>query len=76
MNRVKDERDSGRFEARGEQMMRMDYLTEKRRWEESMVRDLDGVVQEGDVEEEMIPGKRFCDKEKFMRGCLLTGLSR
>ncbi|KAJ5643898.1 uncharacterized protein N7484_006405 [Penicillium longicatenatum] len=54
MNRVRNERDEGRFEARGEQMMHADYLADKRRWEESMVRDMD--VPTGDMEEDdMLP---------------------
>jgi hypothetical protein len=36
--RVRNERDHGRFEARGEQMMRMEHLADRRRWEESMAR--------------------------------------
>lgn len=57
LNRVKNERDTGRFEARGEQMMMAEYLADKRRWEESMKRDVDGIVQEFDLEEDdMLPG--------------------
>ncbi|KAJ5293778.1 hypothetical protein N7508_008599 [Penicillium antarcticum] len=41
LNRVRNERDSGRFEARGEQMMRMECLADRRRWEESMAADGD-----------------------------------
>lgn len=62
LNRVKDERDAGRFEARGEQMMMAEYLADKRQWEESMARDVDGVLRgvEGDIEDDgMLPGK-FC----------------
>lgn len=58
MNRVKNERDSGRFEARGEQMMMMEHLADKRRWEESMARDAAGVMQEFEAEEDdMLPGR-------------------
>lgn len=60
LNRVKNERDAGRFEARGEQMMMAEYLADKRRWEESMARDVDGVLRgvEGDIEDDgMLPGK-------------------
>lgn len=59
MNRVRNERDDGRFEARGEQMMRMEHLADRRRWEESMARDGEGVVGgfEGEVDEDdMLPG--------------------
>ncbi|KAK4871376.1 hypothetical protein LT330_000613 [Penicillium expansum] len=57
LNRVRHERDDGRFEARGEQMMRMEHLADRRRWEESMARDGEGVVGglEGD-EDDMLPG--------------------
>ncbi|KAF3386544.1 hypothetical protein F1880_000317 [Penicillium rolfsii] len=58
LNRVKNERDAGRFEARGEQMMMAEYLADKRRWEESMARDVDGVLQgvERDIEDDgMLP---------------------
>ncbi|OKP13846.1 hypothetical protein PENSUB_421 [Penicillium subrubescens] len=58
LNRVKNERDAGRFEARGEQMMMAEYLADRRRWEESMARDVDGVLRgvEGDIEDEgMLP---------------------
>jgi hypothetical protein len=60
LNRVKNERDTGRFEARGEQMMMAEYLADKRRWEESMARDVDGVLRgvEGDIEDDgMLSGK-------------------
>jgi hypothetical protein len=58
LNRVKNERDAGRFEARGEQMMMAEYLADKRRWEESMKRDVDGVMDgfEAEVEEDTLPG--------------------
>lgn len=62
LNRVKNERDTGRFEARGEQMMMAEYLADKRRWEESMARDVDRVLRgvEGDIEDDgMLPGT-FC----------------
>lgn len=57
LNRVRHERDDGRFEARGEQMMRMEHLADRRRWEESMARDGEGVFGgfEGD-EDDMLPG--------------------
>ncbi|OQD77814.1 hypothetical protein PENDEC_c002G04850 [Penicillium decumbens] len=56
MNRVKDDRDCSLFEARGEQMMMMEHLADKRRWEESMARDAAGVTQEFEAEEDnMLP---------------------
>ena len=54
LNRVRNERDEGRFEARGEQMMRADYLADKRRWEESMVRDMGPVEAEMEMEESVV----------------------
>ncbi|KAJ5749183.1 uncharacterized protein N7511_010879 [Penicillium nucicola] len=60
LNRVRNERDSGRFEARGEQMMRMECLADRRRWEESMAADgevmagFDGEF-EGMGEDDMLP---------------------
>jgi hypothetical protein len=78
LNRVKNERDTGRFEARGEQMMMAEYLADKRRWEESMARDVDGVLRgvEGDIEDDgMLPGE-FCASRILYVGvlerCLLT----
>ncbi|KAJ5818520.1 hypothetical protein N7474_004111 [Penicillium riverlandense] len=61
LNRVKNDRDAGRFEARGEQIMRMEHLADRRRWEEEMSHDMDFVVgeYEDDAEEDgdevMIP---------------------
>ncbi|KAI2713605.1 hypothetical protein CBS147332_5345 [Penicillium roqueforti] len=57
LNRVRHERDDGRFEARGEQMMRMEHLADRRRWEESMARDGDAVVgfEEEVDEDDMLP---------------------
>ncbi|KAJ5467681.1 hypothetical protein N7475_005433 [Penicillium sp. IBT 31633x] len=57
LNRVRNERDTGRFEARGEQMMHMEHLADRRRWEESMARDGEGVIggiEIGD-EDDMLP---------------------
>ena len=60
LNRVKNERDTGRFEARGEQMMHMDYLADRRKWEESMARDMNEMNQDVDLEEDdMLPGRFF-----------------
>lgn len=56
MNRVRNERDEGRFEARGEQMMHADYLADKRKWEESMARDMDVPVQGEMEEDDILPG--------------------
>lgn len=60
LNRVKNERDAGRFEARGDQMMQMEHLADKRRWEESMARDADAFVPGSEFEEEnLLPGTCF-----------------
>ncbi|KAJ5326957.1 uncharacterized protein N7506_010059 [Penicillium brevicompactum] len=50
LNRVRNDRDEGRFEARGEQMMHMEHLADRRRWEESMARE--GEVAEYGIEDE------------------------
>lgn len=60
LNRVRNDRDEGRFEARGEQMMHMEHLADRRRWEESMARE--GEVAEYGIEDEeddMLPGMFF-----------------
>jgi hypothetical protein len=72
LNRVRGEREEGRFEARGEQMMHMEHLADRRRWEESMARDGEGVVGvEGEGwEDDMLPGMLlfFLEKRKRIRG--------
>lgn len=57
LNRVRNERDASRFEARGEQMMMAEYLADKRQWEESMARDADGILAGVEGEDDMLPGK-------------------
>ncbi|CAI7664665.1 unnamed protein product [Penicillium glandicola] len=76
LNRVRHERDDGRFEARGEQMMRMEHLADRRRWEESMARDGEGVIGgfEGD-EDDMLPDEadalaEFISQEEAMEMAL------
>lgn len=71
LNRVRNERDTGRFEARGEQMMHMEHLADQRRWEETMARD--GEFAEVDVgdEDDMLPGMWSGSKGDW---ALLTGL--
>ena len=69
LNRVRHERDDGRFEARGEQMMRMEHLADRRRWEESMARDGDAVVggfEEEVDEDDMLPGMFFSSSSGFI----------
>ncbi|CAG8178593.1 unnamed protein product [Penicillium salamii] len=55
LNRVRNDRDEGRFEARGEQMMHMEHLADRRKWEESMARE--GEIVEPDIadEDDMLP---------------------
>ncbi|OGE50688.1 hypothetical protein PENARI_c016G01821 [Penicillium arizonense] len=81
LNRVRNERDSGRFEARGEQMMRMECLADRRRWEESMAADgevmgleFDGEF-EGEGEDDMLPDEadaldEFISQEEAMEMAL------
>ncbi|KAJ5188656.1 hypothetical protein N7491_004976 [Penicillium cf. griseofulvum] len=67
LNRVRNERDDGRFEARGEQMMRMEHLADRRRWEERMAREGEGVV--GFEEDDMLPDDaldEFISQEEAM----------
>jgi hypothetical protein len=79
LNRVKGERDAGRFEARGEQMMHMEHLADRRRWEESMAREGEGVIGEVEIAEEddMLPGMLcafFAVSFSLVSGWLLTVL--
>ncbi|KAJ5487152.1 hypothetical protein N7530_001452 [Penicillium desertorum] len=84
LNRVRNERDHGRFEARGEQMMRMEHLADRRRWEESMARDGEGVIAgfEGEVDEDdMLPDDvhaldEFMSQEEAMEMALRETQSR
>ncbi|KAK2757229.1 hypothetical protein FQN54_004743 [Arachnomyces sp. PD_36] len=59
LNRVKRDRDEGRFESRSEQILRMDYLAQRRRYEEAMKKsapNLEAVVEGAEevVEEDEI----------------------
>ncbi|KAJ5577644.1 uncharacterized protein N7459_006608 [Penicillium hispanicum] len=58
LNRVRNERDAGRFEARGEQMMMAEHMADKRRWEEAMARDADGVLVGVEGEDDMLPDEK------------------
>ncbi|KAJ5514122.1 hypothetical protein N7463_003674 [Penicillium fimorum] len=51
LNRVRHERDDGRFEARGEQMMRMEHLADRRRWEENDAGALDEFLSQEEAME-------------------------
>lgn len=67
LNRVRNERDNGHFEARGEQMMHMEHLADRRRWEETLARE--GEFAEIDIgeEDDMLPGM-------YLIGSLLSGV--
>ncbi|KAK2782196.1 hypothetical protein FQN52_001034 [Onygenales sp. PD_12] len=61
LNKVKRDRDAGRFDARGEQIQRMDYLKQRRRYQEAIMRsapdlDVDLDLDEGGmgVRDEMV----------------------
>ncbi|KAJ5723398.1 hypothetical protein N7488_001433 [Penicillium malachiteum] len=82
LNRVRNERDEGRFEARGEQMMRADYMAEKRRWEESMARDMDRTQGSNEMlEDDMLPDEseiraldEFISQEEAMEMAMLENM--
>lgn len=46
LNRVKRNRDDERFEARGEQLMMMEYLSEEKKWKAAMQKDADKLFQQ------------------------------
>lgn len=46
LNRVKRDRDAERFEARGEQLMMMEYLSEEKKWKAAMQKDADRLFQQ------------------------------
>lgn len=62
LNRVKRDRDDERFEARGEQLMIMEYLSEEKKWKAAMQRDADKLFQRyneygaEEEQEETMPG--------------------
>ncbi|KAJ5582412.1 hypothetical protein N7535_001032 [Penicillium sp. DV-2018c] len=51
LNRVRGEREVGRFEARGEQMMHMEHLADRRRWEENDADALDEFISQEEAME-------------------------
>ncbi|KAL2014277.1 hypothetical protein VTN00DRAFT_1802 [Thermoascus crustaceus] len=51
LNRVKRDREAGKFEARGEQLMMMEYVAEQKQWNEAMRRDADGILRGYNLEE-------------------------
>ncbi|KAL1857837.1 hypothetical protein Plec18170_003061 [Paecilomyces lecythidis] len=46
LNRVKRDREAGRLDARGEQLMMMEYMAEQKQWDEIMSRRADGILRE------------------------------
>ncbi|GKZ34737.1 hypothetical protein AbraIFM66950_005093 [Aspergillus brasiliensis] len=58
LNRVKRDRDDGRFENRGEQLVLMEHVAEEKRWGEMMRRRAEemGVVEEEEEEVEYLNG--------------------
>ena len=81
LNRVKRDRDDERFEARGEQLMMMEYLSEEKKWKAAMQKDADKLFQQyskyGAEEEQegTMPGmsrSTFFNSSFFQ--CLLTAI--
>lgn len=70
LNRVRRDRDNGRFNARGESVMMMEYLSEQRRWGERMLRNAqeyrldaeDDELEVGEEEEEIDPEQYALDE--------------
>ncbi|KAL5357870.1 hypothetical protein BJX96DRAFT_145419 [Aspergillus floccosus] len=57
LNRIKQDRDNGRFETRGEQLVLMEHVAEQKMWGEAMRRRADGLLSaEMGVLEEMEMG--------------------
>jgi hypothetical protein len=71
LNRVKRDRDDERFEARGEQLMIMEYLSEEKKWKAAMQRDADKLFQRyneygaEEEQEETMPGMSLPPKLFF-----------
>ncbi|KAL1964092.1 hypothetical protein VTN77DRAFT_7510 [Rasamsonia byssochlamydoides] len=57
LNKLKRDRDEDRFNARGEQLMRMECLSEQRQWGEAMRRDAEGLFREYHLEEVVEKGE-------------------
>ncbi|GAD99087.1 conserved hypothetical protein [Paecilomyces variotii No. 5] len=53
LNRVKRDREAGRLDARGEQLMMMEYMAEQKQWDEIMSRRADGILREYGLDEEV-----------------------
>jgi len=52
LSRVKRDREAGRLDARGEQLMMMEYMAEQKQWGEIMSRRADGILREYGLDEE------------------------
>ncbi|KAJ9293042.1 hypothetical protein DTO271G3_8177 [Paecilomyces variotii] len=52
LSRVKRDREAGRLDARGEQLMMMEYMAEQKQWGETMSRRADGILREYGLDEE------------------------
>ncbi|ODM19244.1 hypothetical protein SI65_05861 [Aspergillus cristatus] len=79
LNKIKEDRDAGRFEARGEQLVLMEDVKEERQWRESMGRraerimrgfgidgDVDGEGDLGLTEDETVQLDEFLSQEQEM----------
>jgi hypothetical protein len=68
LNKVKRDRDAGRFNARGEQMMRMECLSEQRKWGETMRRDAEGLFRQyhDHLEEEVEEKEEDMDPDQYI----------
>ncbi|KAJ5130485.1 uncharacterized protein N7515_006524 [Penicillium bovifimosum] len=64
LNRVRGEREEGRFEARGEQMMLMEHLADRRRWEEYDADVLDEII----AQEEEAMQRAFMETQNGVHG--------
>ncbi|GFG25213.1 hypothetical protein IFM61606_05147 [Aspergillus udagawae] len=53
LNRIKADRDAGRFENRGEQLMMMEHVAEQKQWGELMRRRADGLMEAYQLNEDV-----------------------
>lgn len=56
LNRIREDRDAGRFEARGEQLVLMEDVKEERQWRESMGRRAERIMRRYGIDEEFDAG--------------------
>ncbi|PLB52908.1 hypothetical protein P170DRAFT_472797 [Aspergillus steynii IBT 23096] len=57
LNRIKRERDAGRFDSRGEQLALMEHVAEEKRWGEAMRRRAEGLSEGLDVVDVDVDGE-------------------